>query len=325
MLIMTFALASAATVPALDQQFVAAAQSACAAPIDERPELKDISIEPLEAAPGDLPKLRITDRRSGGWLLAYYDAAGERVAYARAACLGAQLRLLATELGEVAPHQEWFSPVFTTNTNYVAPARQSVTRWTIPLEAGGRLAKQGQSMLVLTILHEQVHKFQKRAGTELPRWLEEGHAEWISRKVRRLLSPTAEQADEDVFRSAFEASTPPLALGSWGGMRVKREAIMRQVPPEERIKMEADPAYTAPLSGRSFSIGPDDVTSDESNLKARYEASWRLFRDIEAVHGQSAVQSWVAQLTARPGRVDGAAAISSAREALHEELSERLG
>jgi hypothetical protein len=319
-----FGLASV-TAPAINQRFVDQAKAACAAPVGQRPRLAGIRIERLAADPGDLPKLRIIDQHSGSWMLAYYDPAGEQAAYARAACLGAQIRLLGDDLGGATAPIHWFSTVFTNDADYVAPPDQVVNRWKIPVEADGRLGEEAQSMIVLTMPHEQVHRFQTRAGAQVPRWVEEGHAEWISREVRQQLSPAANAADEQRFQNSLEASTQPVALGSWGAMRVKREAIMRQVPPEERRKMEADPAYTASLSGRSFSISPGDVTSDESNLKARYEGSWRLFRDLEASHGQAAVQSWVAELTSHPGKVDSDAAIRSAADVLHEDLNKRLG
>jgi len=323
-MLMTVALMTAPA-PAINRGFVAHARGACAAPVGKRPQLAGIRVERSAADPGDLPRLRITDQQSGAWMLAYYDRGGEKAAYARAACLGAQLRLLAVELGEASAREQWFSAVFTANASYVAPPNQTVTRWKIEVEADGSLGNQAQSMIVLTMPHEQVHRFQKRAGAEVPRWFEEGHAEWISRKVTQRLSPDAAQADERRSQRLFEASTQPLALGSWGGMRVKREAIMRQVPPEERRKMEADSAYTAPLSDRSFRIGPDDVTSDESNLKPRYEGSWRVFRDLEALHGQAAVQSWALELTSRPGRVDAGRVIRSAADMLNEDLHRRLG
>lgn len=325
MLITTVALAGAAISPVFDEKFVRQAQAACSAPVGKRPRLNDILVERLAAAPEDLPKLRITDRKSGGWLLAYYDQTGEHAAYARAACLGAQLRLAAVELREANFQRQWFSIVFTSDASYVAPANQTVTRWTIPLEPDGRLGNRGQSKIVLTIPHEQIHCFQKRAGAQLPRWIEEGHAEWIGRKISRLLSPDAARESEERTGHVLEASRQPVALRSWGAMRVKREAIMRQVPPEERRKMEADPMYIAPLTGRSFSFGPDDVTSDESNVGPRYEASWRTFRDLETAHDQLAVQRWITHLTARPGRVDDASAIKDAGEMLHDDLNKRLG
>jgi hypothetical protein len=325
MLILAFAVAGVLSPPVVDPGFVHQAQRACAGSVTQQPKLPGIKVERLAAAAGDLAKLRITDQQSGGWLLAYYDASGERAAYARAACLGAQLRLLALELGDMPPQQQWFSAVFTTDSHYIAPPGETVNRWKIPLEADGSLGPQGQSMIVLTMPHEQVHRFQMRAGADVPRWMEEGHAEWISRKIRRQIAPTAAKEDEDRFRQWFDRATQPVSLENWGAMRVTREAIMRQVPPEERRKMQDDPTYTAPLSGRSFSIGPGDMVSDESNLKARYEASWRLFRDLEATHGQAAVERWVAGLTSRPGRVDGTTTLRSANEVLHEDLGEKLG
>jgi hypothetical protein len=324
MLMMVFGLANA-TAPAIDQGFVEQAKAACTAPVGQRPRLAGIRVERLAADPGDLPKLRITDQHSGTWMLTYYDSVGMQAAYTRAACLGAQIRLLANELGGAPAGEQWFSALFTADDNYVAPPNQIVARWKIPLEADGRLEDKAQSMIVVTMPHEQVHRFQARAGTQMPRWLEEGHAEWISRKVKRQLSPSAAAADERRFQRSLEASTQPLALGRWGAMQVKREAIMRQVPPEERRKMEADPSYTASLSGRSFNIEPGDVTSDESNLDARYQGSWRVFQDLEATHGQGAVQSWVAKLTSRAGRVDGDTVIRSAGEVLNEDVGKWLG
>ncbi|MBB6506168.1 hypothetical protein F4693_003165 [Sphingomonas endophytica] len=324
MLLTMIALQAAAIAPGTSRRFVEAARSACAAPVGERPTLRSIKVDRLTASPGDLPALRVTDQRSGGWLLVYYDAGGEGAAYARAACLGVQIRLLARALGAPRLPRQWFSTVFTTDPDYVAPAQQVVTRWKIPLEADGRFAAQTQPMLLLTLPHEQVHSFQSRAGAHLPRWLEEGHAEWIGHKVAALLSPPAEEAEEQRSRRSLMAHPLPVHLGSWGAIRVRREAIMRQVPEEERRKMEADPAYTAPLSGRSFSFGPADMTSDESNLDLRYAAAWQLFRDLEAEHGKSAVQSWVDDLTKTSGSIDNAMAVRTADAVLHEQLSQRL-
>lgn len=324
MLTLAFALAGVFSPPAVNPDFVHQAQRACAAPVAQQPKLPGIKIERLAAAAGDLAKLRITDQQSGGWLLAYYDASGERAAYARAACLGAQLRLLALELGDMPPQQQWFSTVFTTDSDYIAPPGETVNRWKIPLEADGSLGTQGQSMIVVTMPHEQVHRFQMRAGADVPRWVQEGHAEWISRKIKRQIAPTAAKQDEDQSTRGYDSASQPVALGNWGAIRVKREAILRQVPPEEQRKMHDDPAYTPPLSGRSFSVGPDDMISDESNLKARYEASWRLFRDLETAHGQGVVERWVAGLTSRAGRVDGDTTLRTANEVLHEDLSDRL-
>ena len=67
------------------------------------------------------------------------------------------------------------------------------------------------------------------------------------------------------------------------------------------------------------------MTSDESNLKARYEASWRIFREFEAAHGKWSVQKWVVHLTAQPGKVDGGTINKTAAEMLQENLNKALG
>lgn len=309
---------------AVDRGFTRQAQMACIAPIGKRPLIKGIRIENVAAAAGDLPKLRITDTSSGGWLLAYYDPVSEKVAYARAACLGAQLRLLNVELGGAWPRQQWSSVVFTTEQHYAAPASGRIVRWSIPVESQNALGAKGQSMIALTMPHEQVHYFQGRSGASLPRWVVEGHAEWVSRRIKQRLTPMAAKVDAARYDAALQACRQPVALSEWGSMRFKRDAVMRQMPPEERRKMEADPKYTPSLQGRSFKIDAADMLSDESNVEARYEASWRVFRRLEAAHGEATVRNWMERLTARSGRIDAAEVNRNATAVFHEDVGALL-
>jgi len=85
--------------------------------------------------------------------------------------------------------------------------------------------------------------------------------------------------------------------------------------------METDPDFEP---AGPFSFGPDDFESDESNMQARYEASWRIFRDMAAAHGAPALRNWVADVTSAPATVTTEELVVSAQTALDENLAERL-
>ena len=327
MLIASLAMGAMVAPPLSEMRFITEARVACAAPVGKRPRVAGIRIEPVIASADDLPKLRITDVESGGWMYAYYDATSERAAWARAACFGAQLRLLNTELSGARRNAQWYGAVFATIAAYVPPASETVTRWHVPVRSDGAFLKEGQDMVVLTMPHEQVHGFQIRAGAQVPRWFSEGHAEWLSRFVKQAIAPSAAQKDALGYEAVLAAATMPVALESWGGLKIKREAIFRQVSEDERHKMEADPRYYPPMNARSFKFGPNDLMGDESNqsfIKARYEAAWRIFRDLEAAHGKAAVQRWVTNLTSQAGSVTATRIKGEAQSEMGEDLSARL-
>lgn len=279
------------TVPATPSaSFDAQARVACSAPVGTRPRLLGIEINAVAASGSDLPYLRILDRKSGGWMKAYYDASSTRSAWARAACLGAQIRLINGEIEGAWRNGQWYSVTFTANPTYIPPRNRHERRWTILTRPDGALGAEGQNMVVVTMPHEQVHAFQKRAGAQLPRWLEEGHAEWVSRRVKARLAPAASEADVRRYADALARSTVPVELDKWGAVGVTREAILRQASAEDRKKMAADPTYIPP---GPYKIVPGDMVSDESNIDARYEAAQRIFANLETAHGASRVQAWV--------------------------------
>lgn len=302
-------------------RFEAQARAACAAPVGTHPRLSGIAVEAIGATGTDLPHLRITDRVSGGSMNAYYDRTSEPAAWSRAACLGAQMRLLHAETGAVWRDARWFSVVFTAQADYIPPRSISEKRWSIATAPDGALTLAGQHMAVVVMPHEQVHAFQQRMGAQTPRWFHEGHAEWISRKVVAILAPAEGRADARKGARALAASTEPVALASWGGMQVKPEAILRQVSREEREKIKADPHYTP---AGPFSFGPGDMVSDERNTPARYEAAWRVFASLEAAHGAARVGAWAAGLTAAGGPITPARVQETAQAAFQEDLRRRV-
>jgi len=310
--------------PPQSSAFVNQAKVACRAAVGQNPGVDGIRIANVAAQDRDLPFLRITDERSGGWMKLYYDPTSQRAAIARAACLGAQLRLLQAEIGGVWPNNQWSSVVMTTNASYTTPAGETITRWHVRTLPDGTLDEMAQKIIVITMPHEQVHRFQSRAGSVTPRWFHEGHAEWIGLKISTVIAPADARQREVEQAAALRSSTSPVALLQWGGIRVKRAAIMRQVTDIERGKMEADPKYNPPRSGQALVFGPNDLINDDGNEPARYQAAWQVFRDLETAHGKIKINQWVEEITLRAGRPDMSAIVATAKADLGDDLVKRL-
>lgn len=252
----------------------------------------------------------------------YFDSASEYAARSRATCLGYQIRLLQAELGDTRHGAEWASVVFTQNVDYVPPrGKGERPRWVVSTDRLGKLTEASTRTLISVIPHEQVHDYQRRAEAVLPRWFAEGHATWASAKVVRRLNPSI--ADEDLRKAAHDlaASTTDVSLASWGSVRPKREAIMRQVSAEDQARMKADPAYTP---RGTFTFTAADFLDDESNMGARYAGAWNVFRALEARHGHLAVRAWVADVTAAAGRPSASVLSASLQKHFAESLDELL-
>lgn len=320
---MTFAVvftAAALALAAPDTPFDVQARAACSAPMGAEAEVSGVEVVSFPATGGDLPGLRVTHQPSGAWMNIYFDASSESAARARAACLGAELAYLHDATGDTRSDAQWAGAVFTADADYAQPAGMTQTRWEIHT-TGGEITDAVDEMLLVTLPHEQVHNFQGRHGAQTPRWFHEGHAVWVGRKVAQRVSPNRSALDAEAGAADLNASMEPVALARWGGVSVKREAILRQVNPEDRARMEADPTYMPKVS---LTFGPGDMVSDESNTAARYEASWMIFRDIEAARGALAVQTWVRNVTAGSGRIETNDVVTAAGRVFDFDLPERL-
>ncbi|ATB38012.1 hypothetical protein CYFUS_003438 [Cystobacter fuscus] len=314
--VVTLLLSSAPISP----DFEAQARAACSAAVGKRPSVEGIRID-REPGERGLSKLRVTDQKSTGWMYVYYDKVSERAALARAACFGAQLRLLSDFTGNVWQNAQWSSVVLTSDSKYIPPRDGTETRWTVPIKRDGGIDAAGQSRIVTTMPHEQVHAFQRRAGADLVRWFQEGHAEWVGRKVTAAIAPDEADANAREYADALNASKTPVRLAKWGGLAVKSEAILRQISAEDRRKMETDPTY---VPAGPFSFKSDDFESDESNTKARYQASWALFRDLEQKQGGGAVRDWATSATSHAGAVSSSEVVASAPPPSRDEIENRL-
>ena len=275
---------------------------ACSAPLGDRPERAILSIAEEEMPDERLAILRVTVKGSGAFMRVYHDAASERIARARAACLGEQIAALSRIIGDGRRDAEWSSVVFTQDADYVPPRGAGVTtRWTIEVAPDGTLGELAHRMLVSTMPHEQVHGWQRRNDTSLPRWLAEGHASWIASKIAPSLDPVVAARVRREDQRSLARVEQPIDLAVWGSVRPKREAILRQVSPEDRARMEADPNYSP--SG-SFSFTSDDFELDMSNEAASYPLAEAVFEGLEDRHGAAAVHAWMSEITSAAGRLD---------------------
>ncbi|MGB7408925.1 MAG: hypothetical protein WA908_10505 [Pontixanthobacter sp.] len=266
---------------------------------------------------GDYSVLHVETKR-GAYMRVYFDAASEQIARARAPCLGMQLNLLQAELGDTRNNAQWNAVVFTSDAKYAPPRGvDHQTRWVMRTDVIDAEVANIETMLLAVIPHEQVHEFQTRIGVGLPRWFSEGHATWAAIRIYNSLRPglAAEKRDERIAK--LEQSVTPVDLSRWTSVRPKREAIMRQVSPEDRARMEQDPDYSP--TG-SFTFTMDDFEDDESNMEARYGAAMLVFEGLEKRHGAAAVRDWAKAVTASANRVDEVRMAQSVREHFGEDL-----
>jgi len=302
-----------ASAPAGENDLVAA----CSAAIGETPRLPGLRISE-DQPDGNLSSLRLTNEASGGWMRVYFDAASGRAARSRAACLGAQIGLLEERLADDRREARWDDVVFTTDAAYAPPRGHEVqNRWVIHLAADGSLDEASEDLITTLIPHEQVHEYQKHAAPVGPRWFREGHASWVGFKVALQLAPDRAARQIAEREAARPTSSESLALGRWGGLQVRPEAILRQLSPEDRARKLADPTFQP---NGTFQFGPDDVISDEGNAIARYAAAWQIFLDLETRHGEGAVRSWANDLISVTERLTNEQVVELARERFGEDL-----
>lgn len=276
-------------------------------------------VRELPAAPGDLPFLEITSKRTAATVRIYHDSALIEPAKRRAACFIAMLDLLAPGIPDNSRGIPWAPIVLTRDTSYVPPSRDGERRWPITLAAGHWDAESERALFYL-MPHEETHQRQAaRRHAPLPRWFQEGHAEWAGLKVTKLVRPDIEAARRALLARASSGKPHP-SLAKWGGVRVKKEAIARQLSPTDLARWRADPDFVPP---GPFKFGPGDFevdTSEPTGGLDYYAAALALFEAIERRHGAPATKRWIDDVLASG---DNAAILPLAKKDLGEDI-ERL-
>jgi hypothetical protein len=276
-----------------------------------------ISVEQMPAEPGDLPSLRVVIGQGEASARIFHDPDLAGVAQAGAACFGGLLALLQPRVPDHRSGFEWASIVLTRDRAYRAPSDGKVKRW-VQRDFSGRWDRAAVTYLTVVVPHEQVHDSQNaQRGKITPRWFQEGHASWTGLKVTALIRPDFAALERRVHeRQAASLKEPH--LGSWGAMTIKKEAIDRQLSPEDRARREKDPTYMPKIT---FSFGPGDYAEDIENQVQRYGAALAIFDGLERRHGRDAVLMWIRAVMKDPAN-DRIAPL--ARELLGEDLTRLL-
>lgn len=230
-------------------------------------------------------------------------------------------RSLASSIGVEPGTVQWSEIVFTRDENYVPPRdKEAVVRWSVPLSKTGVLESIGREQLFSTIPHEQVHAIQGPFG-EIPRWFSEGMAEWAGLKATKLVAPDLYAKRKEQLDAAMASATAPLALKSWGGVKPKPEAMLRQLTPEQKQRMASDPGYFPP---GPFIFGPADFISDESNTLARYAASLRVFEKIEQASSIAGMHAWFQSVRGLPSPKKTSDIVRLAKETTGVDISGKI-
>lgn len=257
-----------------------------------------LSIARIRGINGDLPGFRVVNRSSGATFAVYYEPAAEALAEQQLVYLSEIIEQVAhfslADPGAV----NWASVVFTSDPNYAPPRKGAEVRWAMEVDSQGQLTKEGEKSLFTVLSHEQVHAVQHSLTGQLPRWYAEGQASWLGLQVASTHRPDLVNAEQGRILAALLAAGHGLKLSEWGGLKIKREAIYRQVSKEDQRHMDADPNFV-PVGG-AFHFQPGDYISDESNTVARYGAATSLFLTLEAKVGRAAVDAWMRAIWDEP-------------------------
>lgn len=259
---------------------------ACRATAPAKPEIEGLDVQPMPADAGDLPYLLITDIRTHATAKLLYEPGFGALAEAKAACWGGQLALLAPALPDTRTGIEWAPLVFTADKDYIPPRETREVRWSAVVSSDEAAFDR---FLTVTMPHEEVHHSQKARRTGLPRWFQEGHAEWSALQVTDAVRLDLAAAERAKLANAASRLLDP-KLGAWGGIKVKPEAIRRQLSPADQARLDSDPNFTP--TG-PFKFDSDDFISDEDDMPGRYGAALALFDGLEDRHGKAAVRAWI--------------------------------
>lgn len=291
-------------------------QAACQADSSAEAGLSGIQVRAVAASGGDLPYYEASSSASGASVRIYHDPELAQAAASHSACLMGMLDLLPALVPGQPPKSTWSPMVITRNANYVPLKRDGELRW-VNVFRTKEWDATAIDFLVVNMPHEEVHLVQGKDGMQLPRWFQEGHAEWTGLQVTMQVRPDLASKQRLEGWNAHR-DLGAARLGAWGGVRVKPASIERQLTADDRERKAKDPSYNPP---GPFSFGPDDFEQDMSNERGRYGAALALFDGLEMRHGRDKVREWVrAVLASRdPKRI-----VELAREVFGEDIAPLL-
>lgn len=308
--------AQASTAPgAADTAALQQLQDVCKRDAKPDAALGHVQVRAVAASPGDLPYYEAHSRLTGSSVRIYHDPELADAAAAKIACFMGLLDLLPAALADTRRNVAWSPMVITRQTNYIPPKRDGELRWSNVFTSTNWDART-LAFLIDTMPHEEVH-FAQGDAIKLPRWFAEGHAEWASLQVTEQVRPDLASSGRARYADAF-AKLGKARLGAWGGLRVKPEAIERQLSAQDRERRARDPSYQPK---GPFNFQPGDFVEDDGDEEGRYGAALALFGGLEQRHGRQAVQAWVRAVL--DGR-NAAQIVPLARQMLGEDIAPLL-
>jgi len=278
-----------------------------------------IAVTRPRAISGDLFGVRVMDPDRRLVFRVYFDSAGRALALKEIPTIVDMYASLSQSVGADPSQVEWAAVAFVRDTGYMPPRNTGEVRWSVTVEPSGLLGARGETDLYLTLPHEQVHSIQNSLSGGAPRWFQEGQAEWAGLRITDRLRPslaTRKRQEDDVAYAGL-----PRRLAAWGGVRVKREAILRQMTPEQRARQAQDSTYMPP---GPWKFGPDDFVSDESETAARYGAALALFSELERARGSKQLVDWYHRLWDEPKTLTTESLTASIREHFGLDIAPRL-
>nr|WP_315383497.1 hypothetical protein [uncultured Sphingomonas sp.] len=294
-------------------------QRACSQQYPIRPPSVTVVRHRME---GDLPYFEARNTKIDATIKVFYESGLEQAATRAASCLATVLWDLPRFIPDPTRGIQWEAVVLTHDAGYKWDRATQAARWVLTLP-DGKWTDRAEEYILITMPHEQVHVRQlARHSAKLPRWFEEGHAQWAGLHVSELVRPDLALEERRRKTDAW-ARFGNVHLRSWGSVRVKREAILRQLSPEDRAHGERDPSFNPP---GPFHFGPGDFElvsgqngkQDETGI---YAAALAVFDQLEARHGRAAVQRWTAAVLESN---DSAQIVPLAQSVLGEDIAPLL-
>jgi hypothetical protein len=271
------------------------------------------------STPGDIVGVRVMDLDRHLVFRVYFDSASRAVALTAIPVIADMYATLSQSVGADPAKVEWAAVAFVRDTGYIPPRNAGEVRWSVTVEPSGLLGARGETDLYLTLPHEQVHSIQNSLSEGVPRWFQEGQAEWAGLRVTDRLRPSLGTRRRREDAAAY--ASLPRHLARWGSVSVKREAILRQMTPEQRAQQAQDSTY---MPAGPWRFGPSDFISDESEAAARYGAALALFSELEGARGSNQLVDWYHRLWDEPKPLTTESLTASIRERFGLDIAPRL-
>lgn len=248
--------------------------------------IADTNIDGIEA-------WRVKDTQSGARVDIYFDPISKQAAMAAIPLILETLNQNAEAYGVEPSGVEWFSIQLTsTNAAYKKLSAQSKGTWRIETDAKGKLTREGASILVLILPHEQAHAlanatiFSKKIDP--PLWFVEGQASWLGWRTGDRIPAfrTHVSKDREAHIKLLRFAARKIDLRRFSRGEPKPQALKRQMTKAQWEQYQRDGI----MPNKAFVFDEGDIEQSE-NPPAHYMAASQVFEAIEKAAGLEGVQS----------------------------------